>query len=155
MLCDKNSISKIYKASARVGYVPPVWSRTQVQGLTNNQRGRCSGPCLLWGGFDKGIISWIHFKFNLRNHDFFQNATLAYMFIHVYDCELNKMPNIYICFRFKTQAGTYIWRRGHEYTACSYITIPPEQVSLMHFIILFLSIAKYRKMQSEVQAWED
>ena len=31
---------------------------------TNNQRGRGSGPCRLWGGLDKARPSWLHIVSN-------------------------------------------------------------------------------------------
>ena len=53
----KNSISKIYNDIRQSGYALPVWKRAsgpRTKGVpTNNQRGRGSGPCLLWGGLDK------------------------------------------------------------------------------------------------------
>ena len=53
---DKNSISKIYKdiRQSRAWYVRlEANSGPRTKGVpTNNQRGRGSGPCLLWGGLD-------------------------------------------------------------------------------------------------------
>ena len=57
MYGDQNSISNIYKdirqsrlCSARL----EASSDQKTKGApTNNQRGRGSGPCFLWGGLDK------------------------------------------------------------------------------------------------------
>ena len=47
---DKNSISKIYKDIRQSGYAPPVWKRTQVQGLKESR-------LTIRGDEDRGIVS--------------------------------------------------------------------------------------------------